>query len=162
MELGTLLQAELCEVIRERQRHKWRIVQPAKEAFLGDHTIQFDLYLENEDITIVEVELRREAPLHNVAKIIMWASHLFEPKKVMLIQLFDSSHYDKESKLQKTLAVFLGEKATAILSTGISFEYYHMDLDIPRIVYRNCAHHRDEIKQIVAGTFERMCNLGWI
>lgn len=118
-------------------------VRPQKEDFWRDQLIRFDVYIESTRvITIVELEFRRESPIHNVAKTVAWSAHLATGEKVQLVQIFDSRTYNP-NHLGKKLATFLGQHGNLI---SANFQYYPSDMDIPPSLYHAYADDPDTLR----------------
>jgi len=146
-----------------RRRFKaYLLVESPKEVYIGDQRIAFDIYLERPNkIVIIEVELRREAPLHNVAKTLLWASKNTGIKYINLIQAFDRvSYYSNVPSLNLQLASFLGELGKLFLKDKRNFTYQQLLLDIPQEFYSRSTQPLSKIKSLAINTCDQIGLLG--
>ena len=101
------------DLCRELNRHRnsgvqWKCGGPVGIR-AGHEAVDATAYRKNQKpVALVEVELRRDAPLSNVAKVWHWAREGSLPRNVVLIQAF-SANYGKEDKRRRN-AEFIGEQ----------------------------------------------------
>ncbi|MDT8071043.1 MAG: hypothetical protein ROO76_23040 [Terriglobia bacterium] len=105
----------LCDTLNgSGTAYKWRIGTPP---YPCDNKECVDVIGENRDrIVLIEVELRRTAPVTNIVKIWKWLAekNLYLGKYVLVVQTF-SAYYDGQPSFQRDNAIFLGEEMQLIL-----------------------------------------------
>lgn len=152
--MSALLLHGLAQCIMNELPSKYRAVEPAKAMYAGGQLIIFDLYLEGERICIIELELHRENPLHNVAKTLMWLNESFMPQEVTFVQIFDSGFYERHP-LDKRLAIFLGQAASHGTLSKSRFSYHYFDVVIPKSCYLS-EPKEEPIKAMCQEIFDRI------
>jgi hypothetical protein len=58
-------------------------------------------------IIVIEIELKRPAPVHNVVKTLLWASFKQDKRPVNMLHFFDENHYKAGNTLDFQLATRL-------------------------------------------------------
>ena len=118
--------AHFCRVLRDslnnrktHYAHKWKSGTPPHSCSTRECV---DLIAAANGTTVlIEVELRRAAPVANIAKIWRWLEEMNEYQgKVIVIQAFSSYYDKKEGAWQRTNSEFLGK---------------HMAKHLPRVRY---------------------------
>lgn len=104
----------------------------------GKYKIIFDIYLESSTkIIVIEIEMRRPDPIHNVIKTAHWLVSSRKKKKVYLIQLFNSSYFCGKKRTSRDFCIFLGKRLFLILHKQPYFYYKNIDFSISPKDYRS-------------------------
>jgi len=98
---------DMCTALREKCGLDWQCGKPQKG---NRECVDVVGKKESKDRVLIEVELRRGAPLQNVVKIWRQLSRGALPKDVVLFQAF-SSVYDKNGT-RRQMAAFIGREMT--------------------------------------------------
>lgn len=126
MNTARLLQDELVKELRLR---KFTSVTTEKGFLQGEDRVLVDVYGERNGIIIIEIEERRRAPLHNVAKIMRWVSRSKRDGKATMVHVFSREFYGaKEHRAEEELARFLGNLGHQLFNGR--FEYVPMDVSM--------------------------------
>lgn len=106
MRIAHLLKGELARQLRLRG---FSVVTTEKDYLQGNQRIVFDVYAEKDNIAVIEVEEKRTAPVHNVAKTVRWSVRSRRKKRVTLVHVFFEEFYGRSKyNLERDLAVFIG------------------------------------------------------
>jgi hypothetical protein len=121
-----LLKAEL---VRELRLNGFTSVCAEKGLLQGEDQVLVDVYGERNGVLIIEIEERRRAPLHNVAKVMRWVSRSRRASKVTMVHVFSQEFYEKkEHRGDEALATFLGKLGHEVLNGR--FEYIPMHVSM--------------------------------
>jgi len=123
------------------------VVEKEKEEYVCGEPIRFDLFFEQPaTVVVIEIEMKRENPLHNVAKTLYWAENSYSKKRVKMVHLFEKSFFEKgNKKLQKELAIYIGEISRKIAK---NFEYYSREFKLPKKAIRHPTRYMKEIEEV--------------
>lgn len=132
----TIFKNELSNLIRKNINSGVRTEH--EEYSKGKYKILFDLYLENEDFSvIIEIEFRRADPINNLIKTLHWCSYSTKKKKVLLIHIFDKTYYSlKENEAKIVFTKFVGLRSGLLHDKLSDFKYCQIGLDIDGKVFR--------------------------
>lgn len=119
--------------------------EPNKSAYVFGELVMFDVFARrNSGVVIIESEMRRPGPVHNVIKAVRWAQT--KHKQVQMVHLFESSYFsEKTQRLQKEFAKFVGQLGGKALP---NFDYEPIDFGMPNILFRHPKRHAKEIMSI--------------
>ena len=145
------------ELVKELRLRKFTGVTAEKGLLQGDDHVLVDVYGEGNGVIIVEIEERRRAPLHNVAKVVRWVSRSQKISKVTMVHVFSKEFYGrKEHRGEEALAKFLGNLGHQVLNGR--FEYISLQVSMTvnsrsgpaRVMIREIA------RQIVDSVFSKV------
>lgn len=105
------------ELVRELRLNGFTKVSAEKGLLQGEDQVLVDVYGERNGVLIIEIEERRRAPLHNVAKVMRWVSRSQKAGKVTMVHIFSQEFYGrKEHRGEESLATFLGKLGGQVLN----------------------------------------------
>jgi hypothetical protein len=133
MNFTTEFKHTLADSLKQKFDNKYNIINTEEIRYArGKHKIEFDIYLESgEYIVIIELEIKRQDPVHNIIKTVFWLRSLSKAKKVYMIQAFNASYYRHNKAVLKTFSEFIGRKAFMLSKQTSSFNYRSMEFDYP-------------------------------
>jgi len=117
------------ELVKELRLRKFTGVTAEKGLLQGEDQVLVDVYGERNGIMVLEIEERRRAPLHNVAKVVRWVSRSQRISKVTMVHIFAQEFYArKEHRGEEALAKFLGNLGHQVLNGR--FEYIPLQISM--------------------------------
>jgi len=98
----------------------------------GEYKICFDIYLESrENIVVIELEVKRQDPVHNVIKTIYWLQSVNNNKKVYMIQLFNDDYYKEKKMILRKSSEFIGKRVFMLSRRIPYFNYSSISFHYP-------------------------------